>query len=546
MTTLNIRQAVPSGTPTPLLDTFLRQFDGDEDGWYVMQEAFEVGLDPLAALVATRSARATLDAAPVSQTNAETTENNGRCGKLQFPPGFAGAVATYIYRSAPRPVVEVAIVAALGLLAGVCGREWNIPGSGLNLYLILVARSAIGKEAMHSGIAKILSATRPHYALADEFVCFDDFASGPALTKFLLGTVCAVNVAGEVGHKFAAMAKDTDPAMRSLRKVWTNTYSKSAIESVAGGIIYSNSEANARVMGSVAYSLIGESTPGTFYEALTDSMMRDGFMSRFNVVEYSGDRPDKNPAPVDHPEPWLPARMAELMRHAHTLRAGNRCQSVTFRPDAASALTEFETECDGKIREAGDDESQRQMWNRAHLKALRISALLSVADNHLFPAVNGDHAAWAIDLVRRDIGVFAKRILNGDVGEGTDDGRERRLLEICREWLMMDDAATPNYAKPWKELRKHGLVPRKYLQLRTQRIAAFEKHPRGQKEALDKTIQTAIDNGHFHPLDRLQTSLDYSFQGRVFAIVNTGEFQSSNWIERFLDDAKKRRLADKG
>ncbi len=183
------------------------------------------------------------------------------------------------------------------------------------------------------------------------------------------------------------------------------------------------------------------------------------------------------------------------------------------------------------------------MWNRAHLKALRISGVLAVADQPLFPVVGADHASWAIDLIRRDIAVFAKRLQSGEVGEGTDNGREQRLLEICREYIQLDPATMPDYVKPWNELRRHGLVPRKYLQQRTQRIAAFEKHPRGQREALNRTIQTAIDNGHLAPLEKAKTTLDYGFQGQVFAILNTGTFPSANWMERVLEDCKQLRAA---
>ena len=53
------------------------------------------------------------------------------------------------------------MVAALGLLAGVCGRAFTVSGKGLNLYLILVARSGVGKEAMHCGVAKLIDLAEP-------------------------------------------------------------------------------------------------------------------------------------------------------------------------------------------------------------------------------------------------------------------------------------------------------------------------------------------------------------------------------------------------
>ena len=392
------------------------------------------------------------------------------------PPGFAGELAHFIYSAAPRPVPEVAVVGALGLLAGICGREWIIPGSGLNIYVVLVARSAIGKEAMHSGISRLVAAASEKYNRAREFVCNDDFASGPALVKYLINFPCSVNVAGELGHKFSQMAQDKDTAMRSLRRQLTNLYSKSGRNNIAGGIAYSNIENNVASVEGVAFSLIGETTPGTFFESITRGMMEDGFMSRFNVIEYTGDRPAKNPAPAEAPDASLVDRIVALMRHAHLLGAQNKFQDVSFSSGARAMLGAFEDECDAAIIRAGDDESRRQMWNRAHLKALRIAALLAVGDHHLFPTVGDAHAGWAISLVRHDISVFSRRIENGDVGEGSDDGRERRLVDICREYLSMRDDDVPPSARKWEAVRRYGLVPHSYLSQKTQRLAAFEKY----------------------------------------------------------------------
>lgn len=269
--------------------------------------------------------------------------------EMPWPPGNAGWIARYVYGAAPRPVKEVGIVSALGLLSGICGKEWTIPGSGLNNYIILIARSAIGKEAMLTGISTLINAAAQKVPLARDCVSFADFASGQALVKATAANPCFVNVAGEFGHKFAAMADNPDAPMQSLRRAMTNLYSKSGPNSTAGGIAYSNQEHNIASVTGVAFSMIGETTPSKFYNAITKDMMEDGFMSRFTMVEYLGDRPDKNAEPRLEPWPELAELLVQLTTHSITLRQRSQQQPVGRDADAAGLLDAFEAECDACV-----------------------------------------------------------------------------------------------------------------------------------------------------------------------------------------------------
>jgi hypothetical protein len=91
-------------------------------------------------------------------------------------------------------------------MAGICGKVWVIPKSGLNLYIVLVARSGIGKEAMHDGISDLITAALPFCPVAGNFADFTEYASGPALIKACVHNQCFVNVSGEIGHRCRAMA----------------------------------------------------------------------------------------------------------------------------------------------------------------------------------------------------------------------------------------------------------------------------------------------------------------------------------------------------
>jgi hypothetical protein len=441
-------------------------------------------------------------------------------GALPAPPGFVGQLAQYVYAQAIYPVPEVAIVAALGIMAGIAGREWTISNTGLNLYVALVARSGVGKEAMHTGISNLIAAAQPQCPMFGEAFDFSDFASGPALIKGLANVRCMVNVSGELGHNFARMAADNDPAMRSLRKVMTNLYAKSGPSSISGGLAYSNQENNIASLQSVAFSIIGESTPRKFYESLTPDMMEDGFMSRFCVIEYQGDRPDKNPAPVIAPPQPLIDQAIALVTQSVRLRMSNLFTTVMVNPDAQVVLDSFDAECDHNIRAAGDNEALRQIWSRANLKVLRVSGLLAVGENPYNPTVTVEQAQWAIGLIRWGNATFQKRVNEGDVGEGTDGGRETKVLELCREFLTLPTDKLPTWLKDGATMQQAGTVPRRYLQQRTQRLAAFEKHKLGHTAALNMAIKTAMTNGYLIEVKANRLLDMFGYNGQAYRIVH--------------------------
>nr|WP_162233521.1 DUF3987 domain-containing protein [Sphingomonas sp. Leaf9] len=248
-------------------------------------------------------------------------------------------------------------------------------------------------------------------------------------------------------------------------------------------------------------------------------MMRDGFMSRFCVIEYSGERPAKNPTPVQQPPQPIVDRLVPIISHAGLAAANNAYQEVAFSDGARALLDRFEDECDAAIHHAGDDENLRQLWNRAHLKALRVAALLAVGEAHLNPIVSAAQAEWAVMLMRHGIAAFDKRIRQGEVGEGSDGGREAKVLDICREFLR-PGAKMPSGLSNGEQMRESGIVPRNYLQTRTQRVAAFEKHRFGAKAALDMAITTAIANGRIMEVKHDKLVDLFSFHGKAYRVLN--------------------------
>ena len=452
----------------------------------------------------------------------EGYESHGEVFKhsgLEWPPGFAGELARFIYHSAPRPVREVAIVATLGLLAGCLGKAYTLPQSGLNLYVILVARSGVGKETMHSGLSLILKTVLSGLPNAAAFIDFNDYASGQALTKQCASNQCFVNVCGEWGRKLKRIAADstTDVSMGTLRTTMTNLYQKSGPQSIVGGLSYSNKENNIASVSGVAYSMIGETTPDTFYESLNEGVMSDGFLSRFTVIEYKGGRNPTNHKQVLEMSTPVKERLVTVVKRAIEMNIGGQHVQVERDPDAADVLVNFDLECDAQI-DGSINESWRQMWNRAHLKVLRISALLAVADNDVAPRITLTHVNWAMTVIRADMKIMSDRILSGDVGQD-DFSREKKLLTAAEYYLKHPVIATFNVPTA---MQKEGIVPRKVLAYHVQTSSAFRNYRNGASAALDHCIRSLCDSGYFIEVPKSKLAAEYNFHGKAYRILSTG------------------------
>lgn len=484
-------------------------------------DAGEVLRDHLAAFAKLPSAAEPLcftwEAA--EQVRVRETTREPTSAPLELPPGNAGHLARWLLDAAMLPVPEVAVVTTLGILAGLCGRAWVTPApcTGLNIYLILIARSATGKEALHEGANRILTALRRRVPSASQLINFDDYASGPTLAK-----QCAVeprsfvNFSTEFGRRIRRMANPKDAPMGELRTVLTKLYAKSGPASIVGNLMYSKERYDNQ--GSVACSLVGETTPGTLRAAMTQDMMEDGFLSRFGWIEYTGDRPAENMHAAIHVEPpeALVEGLANIAARAMTLFANSATQEVGCAPEATILLSRFSERCNTAIKSAADNEAHRQVWSRAALKAKKYASLLAVADNHVCPTITAAHVTWCVNVVERDAAIFESSLASGDVGSDTV-AQERKLLHVLREYLRQPLRAS--YGVP-AQMQKDGVVPRRFLQMRTSDTAAFRSHPLGATAALDHALRSLCDSGYLAEIDKVKASELYTFQGRCFRIVD--------------------------
>ena len=431
-----------------------------------------------------------------------------------FPPGLIGEIADYILASSIRPVPEMALAAAIALCAGIAGRSYNISGTGLNQYLILVAPTGRGKEGMATGIDNLVAAVQSTVPMIDRFIGPAAFASGQALVRVLDKQPCFVSVLGEVGLLLQQIcAPNANGAQVMLKKVLLDAYGKSGFSKVMRESVYSDTDKNTKVVQAPNITLLGETSPEKLFNALGGEAISEGLLPRFIVFEYDGPRPPQNEQPNQPPSPALVDQLAALASVALAAEQNRNFVPVTVSPQADAILRAFNRECDEIINSASHDQT-REVWNRAHLKVLKLSALVAVGINPHQPVVSEKAAQWAADLVRKDSTRLHTRFAAGDVGTG-DTRMEADVLRALADWSRLPVATKRGY-KVSDKLLKSGLVPLRFLRQRCRLLTSFRNHRFGASAALTSTLKNMVEAGEVTEIGAAQVKRDFGFDGPLF------------------------------
>jgi hypothetical protein len=424
--------------------------------------------------------------------------------EVNFPPGLVGDIATFIHACAIRPVPEIALAASLALVAGVAGRTYNISGSGLNQYIIVIARTGSGKEGAAKSIDILLNAVRPQIPMVDMFIGPGQFASGQGLLRSLGKSPCFVSVLGEIGLQLKAICdRNASPAQTMLKKVLLDIYAKSGFSSILYPSAYSDTEKDTKLVQAPNVTVFGESTAENFYDSLDASNIAEGLVPRFSIFEYDGPRPPRNPAAFAPPPKALVDQFAALLATSIAAQQNRAFCPVQIEEDAQALLDSFDKQADAEMNGALFDVN-RQLWNRAHLKALKLAALVAVGRNPSQPIVSRDDAGWAIALTARDIRKLLKHFSSGDIGQG-DERLEADLRRAVDDLCGMTKPEKKNYKIPDKML-EHQVIPVGYLKRRLRPLAAYRNHRLGANAALALTVKAMLEAGELQLVAPLQAA----------------------------------------
>lgn len=416
-----------------------------------------------------------------------------------FPPGLVGEIAQFIFDAAPRPVKEMAMAGAIGLMAGICGKAYNVSRTGLNQYILVLAPTATGKEQMASGISKLIAAARLQVPVAGEFIGPSSIASNAGLHKWLSkNSQCFVSILGEFGLKLQAMSDTNANANQILLKdALLDLFNKSGKTDVYGSSAYSDQEKNSLALIGPAFSILGESTPESFYPVLTEQMISQGLLPRFSIIEYDGIRVPSNKNPIDPPDD-LVNKICILMSHVKTAMATHKVVDILQNIEAKKLSDEIDVYSDNQVNQvikSGHKNVVSDLWGRSHLKVLKLAALIAVGNNPFNPIITKDDVEWSWNIVQNDIKLLSHKFESGMVGKNSEELKQaEEMTRIIKEYLEKDFEYVAKYLAK-ENLHKNKIICNNYLNNRLGKLAIFRNDRLGTLGALKRCIQSFVDNG---------------------------------------------------
>lgn len=435
-----------------------------------------------------------------------------------FPPGLLGECAHWVLAVSPRPVPEIALATALAMLCGIAGRAYNIKGQGLNQYIIIVGYTGSGKDIAQSFPENYYSTLRPSVAAIDSFRGPSELGSAPGFIKWLEQNPCVLCAFGEIGLLLASMTKpNASLHLAGIMRLLLQVYSKSGKKGSLGSTAYSEKFKNNAVIPRPSVTIVGETTPEVFYENLNEGLISSGLIPRFMVFEYLGEQVELGEDfDTFTPCPQLVQRLADFAANCLTLNNNNQICDVTLTAEAELILNDYEKFARDQLN-GTPSESIKQLWNRAHLKALKLAAICAVGINPMLPVIGHLCAQWAIDVITHQTQRLISKIEQGDVGRqgGNQTKQEREVVRVIAEYLN-NPYSDKYHGTP--EMLDKGVITQSHIQMRLSGTAAFREDPRGAKDALTRTLKSLLEADIIREIPHSQMTAMFGKHPRAFAV----------------------------
>lgn len=174
-----------------------------------------------------------------------------------------------------------------------------------------------------------------------------------------------------------------------------------------------------------------------------------------------------------------------------------------------------------------------QVWNRAHMRMLRLGSLVAVGANRDYPVVHPEvqvaHYEWARKVIEHGLTVVSQRFESGDVGHTALSFKQRQLvgqflLEYTRsQWSQKMDSSY----RITKEMHKSKGISKSYIQQRLINMSPFVQEPHDSLRALTNAIEHFISIEALSEWDVSTVEGNTRRRAKVYRIIDESKLGGS-------------------
>jgi len=383
-------------------------------------------------------------------------------------PGILGRVVDWGLSNSRKPQPVYAVQSALALGSVVLGRKYvTSSGNWPSLYFVVIGKTATGKEIVKWIPETVLDAAGFH-----ELIGYSRYSSEAGLVSSLFDKPCHITVMDEFGKVLDSANSPKNVMARDLLKqmieIWGRCHGRvNPVGYANAGLTKNQSDAlKERIIYNPALTFIGMTTHETFFDALTNGAVEDGFLNRLLVVECHADRttsafaaatevPENVVAWVQEMRKAIPDGLHEALDQSSVANMKANPVVVQINSEAMAEFALFDSQCVDLMNE-NDSIGMAELWGRANEMSMRLA--LIVAKSCESSEVEAEHARWSIDYIRFWTQEMVRQAIVS-ISNGDTDAAIKQVEKVLASAHPIDNGCTE------RELRK---LSRRFAKLNPQ------------------------------------------------------------------------------
>lgn len=352
----------------------------------------------------------------LSDVNVDAEEKEN---PIPWPPGLLGKLAQTSYEQQIYQYKEVAVVSAVGLVAGITGRKFNVMGAqpmGLNVYMTLIMSTGMGKEGIGNFMERHILGSK-ELTIGASFYGNGDFTSARAIINQFKDARSQVCVCSEAG----LLLQTRSGNVASKTAMLLDMYSKSHRDGWTKGTTFSNADDSIPRLRAVAATIISEATPETLLSAYRDTGALDnGHLPRQSIFRVTSKRPRMNRNAMSETSIDIKNRLKTLISKCANIQAVDDPSPylLTFDPAVQDDVWDYSDKCNDIMEQNLQlNPIKSKMATRMFVKAVKYAGIATVFNHENNLIIGEEEWNWGKQMVEYEM----RGVDNFFLGSGFSD-----------------------------------------------------------------------------------------------------------------------------